>query len=194
MTIQPLAVPLPATAAFSEAAIRALPSDDKPEQQPAWLDDLRNKGFAVVPNLVPQERCDAYVDDALTWLEDFGLGFKRDDKKTWHKDKLPIHHKGGLYNRYCEYLNAGDGFGRRAGLGTARAAGEVPRDEDGERGDSEAGHGCRECYGQPDGSRGVQERLKGHIANSAACAHEDWIWRIRWCVQLLHPACDPIPC
>ena len=101
MTIQPLAVPLPASAAFSEEAIRALPSDNEPSKQPAWLNDLRNKGYAVVPNLVPKERCDAYVNDALTWLEDFGLGFKRDDVGTWHEDRLPIHHKGGLYNRYC---------------------------------------------------------------------------------------------
>ena len=116
MTIQPppppLAVPLPASAAFSESAIRALPSDTyyastgsgpgaaKQTPPPAWLDDLRTKGYAVVPDLVPQERCDAYVNDALTWLEDFGLGFKRDDKETWHGDKLPVHHVGGLYNRY----------------------------------------------------------------------------------------------
>lgn len=119
MTIQPpptpLAVPLPASAAFSESAIRALPSDAyyaspstgsdsgaSKQTPPAWLNDLRTKGYAVVPDLVPQERCDAYVNDALTWLEDFGLGFKRDDKETWHGDKLPVHHVGGLYNRYGE--------------------------------------------------------------------------------------------
>jgi hypothetical protein len=102
MTLPPLAVPLPPSAAFSESAIRALPSDSDPSKQPAWLDDLRTKGYAVVPNLVPQERCDEYVNDALTWLEDFGLGFQRGDKETWCEDKLPVHHKGGLYNRYCE--------------------------------------------------------------------------------------------
>lgn len=69
-----------------------------------FMADLKEKGYCVIPNLVAKEKCDQYVDDALTWLESFPLGFKRDDKSTWTKDHLPAHAVGGLYNRYGEYL------------------------------------------------------------------------------------------
>lgn len=90
------------TQAYTKEQMAALPNDPSKPKAP-FLKDLREKGYAVVPNLVPKERCDEYVNSALTWLEDFGLGFKRDDKKTWHADKLPVHVVGGLYNRYCTY-------------------------------------------------------------------------------------------
>lgn len=86
---------------YSEEDILALPNN---LSSAPFMKDLKEKGFCVIPNLVPKEKCDQYIDDALTWLEAFDLGFKRDDKSTWTQDHLPAHGKGGLYNRYGEYF------------------------------------------------------------------------------------------
>jgi hypothetical protein len=89
----------PPPRAYTAAEVLELPNNDSTA---AFMRDLKEKGYCVIPNLVPKERCDQYVNDALEWLEGFGLGFKRDDKSTWHKDNLPVHAVGGLYNRYCK--------------------------------------------------------------------------------------------
>ncbi|GFZ46429.1 hypothetical protein JCM24511_04676 [Saitozyma sp. JCM 24511] len=65
-----------------------------------FLEDLRTKGYAVIPSIIPQDRVERYIDDAHSWLEEFGMGYKRDDKATWSEDNLPISNKGGLYNQY----------------------------------------------------------------------------------------------
>lgn len=48
-----------------------------------FLEDLRTKGYAVIPSIIPQDRVERYIDDAHSWLEEFGMGYKRDDKATW---------------------------------------------------------------------------------------------------------------
>ncbi|RAK88023.1 hypothetical protein BO79DRAFT_149426 [Aspergillus costaricaensis CBS 115574] len=62
-----------------------------------FRDDLLRDGYAVVKQAVPREKALAYSDEIFQWLEDFasGLGFRRDDPKTVHKDFLPdINEKG----------------------------------------------------------------------------------------------------
>ncbi len=49
----------------------------------SFIDDLKNKGWCVAPSVIPKESCDQYVDDALSWLEGWNMGFKRDDNSTW---------------------------------------------------------------------------------------------------------------
>lgn len=68
--------------------------------KPTWLIDLERDGFVVVPNAVPREACDEFVQEAWAWLEKFPFGFKRDDRSTWDAEHLPYSTTGGLYNRY----------------------------------------------------------------------------------------------
>jgi hypothetical protein len=89
----------PPSKAYTAQDILALPNNGSTAP---FMKDLKEKGYCVIPNLVAKEKCDQYVNDALTWLENFGMGFKRDDKSTWTKDHLPVHAVGGLYNRYGE--------------------------------------------------------------------------------------------
>lgn len=101
-TVSEMPTLAPPTRAYTAAEVLELPNNGSTAP---FMQDLKEKGYCVIPNVVPKERCDQYVDDALTWLENFGLGFKRDDKSTWTKDHLPVHAVGGLYNRYGEFLS-----------------------------------------------------------------------------------------
>jgi hypothetical protein len=60
--------------------IRALPNVNS---KAPFISDLTEHGYCVVPSVIPKERCEQYIDEALKWLEAFPLGFKRDDKSTW---------------------------------------------------------------------------------------------------------------
>jgi hypothetical protein len=62
-----------------------------------WRDEFFRNGFVVIKNTIPKERAQKYQSDALTWLESFGLGFNREDKRTWKKQNLPQSWKGGMY-------------------------------------------------------------------------------------------------
>jgi hypothetical protein len=68
--------------------------------KPFWLEDLETNGFAVVPNAIPQQACDEFIEEAWEWLESFPYGFRRDDRSTWTSEHLPHGPTGGLYNRY----------------------------------------------------------------------------------------------
>jgi hypothetical protein len=63
-------------------------------QSPEWLQQLRTQGFAVVPGVIPRERAEAYADRMYQWVEDFGLGFDRNDPSTRTKDKIHFFYKG----------------------------------------------------------------------------------------------------
>ncbi|ORX35381.1 hypothetical protein BD324DRAFT_632596 [Kockovaella imperatae] len=64
----------------------------------AWLEALDRDGYCVVPNVIPIQACKEYQDSAMTWLEGFGKGFKRDDPSTWSAEHLPRHFAGGMYS------------------------------------------------------------------------------------------------
>lgn len=53
------------------------------DRSPDFLRELDVKGYVVVPDVIPQERAQQYVDDANDWLKGFGLGFDINDKSTW---------------------------------------------------------------------------------------------------------------
>lgn len=54
-----------------------------------FLVDLERDGYVVVPGVIPQSACDGFQEAALSWLEAFRYGFKRDDKSTWTAQNLP---------------------------------------------------------------------------------------------------------
>jgi hypothetical protein len=54
-----------------------------------FLVDLERDGYVVVPGVIPQSACDGFQEAALSWLEAFPYGFKRDDKSTWTAQNLP---------------------------------------------------------------------------------------------------------
>jgi len=85
-------------ATHDEEDIFALPNVNS---KASFINDLQKNGYCVVPSVVPKDRVDGYINDALSWLEEFGLGFKRDDSSTWTDDHLPVSNKGGLYNKYA---------------------------------------------------------------------------------------------
>jgi hypothetical protein len=65
-----------------------------------FLEDLRTKGYAVIPSIIPQDRVGRYIDDAHSWLEEFGMGYKRDDKTTWRWVAA------SLFEGHCSFLLA----------------------------------------------------------------------------------------
>ncbi|GFZ49267.1 hypothetical protein JCM24511_07386 [Saitozyma sp. JCM 24511] len=68
--------------------------------KPQWLETLQRDGYVVVPGVLPADKALNYADKAYGWVEDFGLGYKRDDPSTRTLDKLHFFAKGGLTNRY----------------------------------------------------------------------------------------------
>ncbi|WVQ77343.1 hypothetical protein IAR50_007027 [Cryptococcus sp. DSM 104548] len=67
------------------------------------LQELENQGscqYTVVKNVLSIEKAAEYKDRLLQWLEDFKLGFLRDDPETWKWNCLPESWKGGLYTKY----------------------------------------------------------------------------------------------
>lgn len=71
--------------------------------KPQFLLDLERQGYVVVPNVVPQECCEEFKDEALNWLESFPYGFKRNDRSTWTDEHLPFGQK--YVNLECRYTS-----------------------------------------------------------------------------------------
>ncbi|KAJ6015937.1 hypothetical protein N7540_010528 [Penicillium herquei] len=65
-----------------------------------FRDDLTRDGFAVVKGAIAKEKALEYADKMYSWLEDFNLGFKRDDPSTVHKDNLPVINEKGMCLNY----------------------------------------------------------------------------------------------
>jgi hypothetical protein len=74
------------TATFTQTAqthIGTLKLRTEADATPDYLNELYTKGYAVVPDVIPQERAAQYVSDANDWLKGFGKGFDINDKSTW---------------------------------------------------------------------------------------------------------------
>eukprot|EP01133_Synstelium_polycarpum_P013335 gene13335-15682_t len=74
--------------------------NDYSEDWPEWRKHLHDHGWAVVPQVVAEERCDGYRAAFWKWIEDFKTGVKRDKPKTWTNDMWPanIH---GIFQHYA---------------------------------------------------------------------------------------------
>ncbi|KAJ5761642.1 hypothetical protein N7533_003681 [Penicillium manginii] len=65
-----------------------------------FRDDLTRDGFAIVKGAIPREKAVKYSDKMYSWLENFNLGFDRNDLSTVHKDKLPLINEKGMCLHY----------------------------------------------------------------------------------------------
>lgn len=68
----------------AQPVIGSLKLRTEAEASPDYLKELNDKGYVVVPNVIPQERAAQYVNDANDWLKGFGRGFDINDKSTWY--------------------------------------------------------------------------------------------------------------
>lgn len=59
----------------------------------SWKTDLDRDGFAVVKNVIPEERAAYYVEQMHDWLEGFNLGYNRADQTTWKSENVPVNMK-----------------------------------------------------------------------------------------------------
>lgn len=66
----------------------------------SWYGDLVRDGYAVVKGAVPRERAEQYASDMFSYLENFNLGFDRNDLRTVHKDRLPVINEKGMCYSY----------------------------------------------------------------------------------------------
>lgn len=83
------------TTITQNAPSRRLFSEGLNKKYDDFRDDLLQNGYAIIKGAVPKDRALGYADDIYKWLEDFNLGFKRDDPSTIHRDHLPdINEKG----------------------------------------------------------------------------------------------------
>lgn len=46
--------------------------------------------YCVVKSVISPDKAAEYADRMYKWGESFGLGFKADDRATWHVDSLPV--------------------------------------------------------------------------------------------------------
>lgn len=54
-----------------------------------FLAELEQHGYTVVPNIIPKNSCQVFIDSAWNWLESFPYDFRRDDRSTWTEEHLP---------------------------------------------------------------------------------------------------------
>ncbi|GIZ45512.1 hypothetical protein CKM354_000867500 [Cercospora kikuchii] len=66
-----------------------------------WRDEFHKDGFAIVKNVITQERAAYYRQKQIDWLQSFGLGFDPNDESTWTQNHLPVSFKGGMYFSYA---------------------------------------------------------------------------------------------
>lgn len=67
--------------------------------------ELTEKGYTVVKNVLTLGEADHYYSEMWSWLERTGLGIRRDDRSTWHN--RPISSKGvinGYESAYARYV------------------------------------------------------------------------------------------
>lgn len=59
--------------------------------------DFARDGYAIIKSAISPERAQYYRDQQISWLEDFKLGFDRNDKSTWNNKHVPVNMRHGMY-------------------------------------------------------------------------------------------------
>lgn len=54
-----------------------------------YLDDLDEKGYCVIPNLITKEECKKYIDRIWDWLEGLDTDIDRNEPATWGNGQWP---------------------------------------------------------------------------------------------------------
>lgn len=54
------------------------------------MQELAEKGYTVVKNVVSPEKCEIYYQKLWKWLESLGTGITFEDKDTWKSNNWPI--------------------------------------------------------------------------------------------------------
>lgn len=68
---------------------------------PQWHQDLIDHGYAVVKGAIPRHKAEAYASEMYQYLEDFNLGFDRNDPSTIRTECLPIINEKGMCMSYA---------------------------------------------------------------------------------------------
>jgi ectoine hydroxylase-related dioxygenase (phytanoyl-CoA dioxygenase family) len=71
------------------------------EKCTGWEYDLQENGFAVVKNVIPQNRAIEYQEKAYDWVKSFGTELDFNRPETWIKENLPVQSKINTFNGYC---------------------------------------------------------------------------------------------
>ncbi|PQE08896.1 Phytanoyl- dioxygenase protein [Rutstroemia sp. NJR-2017a BVV2] len=66
-----------------------------------FRDDLARDGYAVIKGAVPRDRAEKYGNDFYEYLENFNLGYNRNDPSTIKRSKLPIVNEKGMILHYA---------------------------------------------------------------------------------------------
>eukprot|EP01119_Soliformovum_irregulare_P018889 TRINITY_DN5881_c0_g2_i1.p1 TRINITY_DN5881_c0_g2~~TRINITY_DN5881_c0_g2_i1.p1 ORF type:complete len:339 (-),score=65.11 TRINITY_DN5881_c0_g2_i1:30-986(-) len=69
-------------------------------EPPAWVNHLKENGWAIVPGVVSPERCAEYESRFWDWLEHWNTGIDRNDPQSWDEARWPasVH---GIYQQYA---------------------------------------------------------------------------------------------
>jgi hypothetical protein len=54
-----------------------------------WAPTADLSKYSVVSGVLSKDQAQHYVDELYEWLESFGMGFKSDDRSTWHVGNVP---------------------------------------------------------------------------------------------------------
>ncbi|GAA5885128.1 hypothetical protein JCM6882_007241 [Rhodosporidiobolus microsporus] len=104
VAVEPIDAVVPSLKEVKKAAIPTFPPFEYADifdeaKYGDWRDEIVEKGYAVIP-AIPEEEALKIRERAHTWLEEFGLGYKRDDPSTFKREHLPVNIKGGMYHGY----------------------------------------------------------------------------------------------
>eukprot|EP01113_Clastostelium_recurvatum_P030656 TRINITY_DN3740_c0_g1_i3.p1 TRINITY_DN3740_c0_g1~~TRINITY_DN3740_c0_g1_i3.p1 ORF type:complete len:302 (+),score=75.38 TRINITY_DN3740_c0_g1_i3:82-987(+) len=69
--------------------------------EPTYIQDLRDKGWAVVKGAVPADRAEQYYQGMWDFFEGFGTGLDRRRPATWKDERWPAVLHGGLMQHYA---------------------------------------------------------------------------------------------
>ncbi|GLI76566.1 hypothetical protein PoHVEF18_004839 [Penicillium ochrochloron] len=83
------------------AVSNGVSNSSQPVKYGDWRDDLHEKGYVVLKNVVSEERALYYHQKMIDWLGSFDNGFDIKDRSTWTEENLPWSFKNGMYLNYC---------------------------------------------------------------------------------------------
>ena len=59
-----------------------------------YMDDLDNKGYCIINNILTTDKCNNYISKIWDWLESLKTNINRDIPSTWNHKKWPENYRG----------------------------------------------------------------------------------------------------